>query len=240
MHIRASQCGEILFFNSLLGEDRSIVSEIAGTTRDVVRERINLRGEAGQVAFRLSDTAGLRVSSDLVEGLGIERSIQAARESDLVVVVIDGLNSNLEELKTQFEMVPCEGKQVVLVVSKADLLSQDARESAHAAVRASFGIDPLFVSSRSLEGVKEVAAKMADLASTLLRRGRGEVVLTQVEHVRAVESSLQILERASGAFDLVLFASDVRHAMNALGPLTGETLPDDVLGKIFSDFCIGK
>ncbi len=232
--------GKSSFFNSLLGEDRSIVSEIAGTTRDVVRERINLRGEAGQVAFRLSDTAGLRVSSDLVEGLGIERSIQAARESDLVVVVIDGLNSNLEELKTQFEMVPCEGKQVVLVVSKADLLSQDARESAHAGVRASFGIDPLFVSSRSLEGVKEVAAKMADLASTLLRRGRGEVVLTQVEHVRAVESSLQILERASGAFDLVLFASDVRHAMNALGPLTGETLPDDVLGKIFSDFCIGK
>jgi len=81
---------------------------------------------------------------------------------------------------------------------------------------------------------------MAELAEKRLGRAPGEVILTQIEHVRAVELALAALERARDAMDLVLFATDARHAMNDLGPLIGETVPDDVLGKIFSDFCIGK
>jgi tRNA modification GTPase len=96
------------------------------------------------------------------------------------------------------------------------------------------------ISSTKLTGVHEVATEMAKLAERYLARKAGEVVLTQFEHVQAVERALQCLSRAEDAFDLVLFATDVRHGMNELGPLIGETLPDDVLGKIFSDFCIGK
>jgi tRNA modification GTPase len=96
------------------------------------------------------------------------------------------------------------------------------------------------ISSTTLEGVREVSKLMAVSAERYLDRKPGEVVLTQFEHVQAVSRALDCLLHAEAAFDLVLFATDVRHGMGELGPLIGETLPDDVLGKIFSDFCIGK
>ncbi|MBU6155115.1 MAG: tRNA uridine-5-carboxymethylaminomethyl(34) synthesis GTPase MnmE [Bdellovibrionales bacterium] len=232
--------GKSSFFNALLGEDRSIVSDIAGTTRDVVREKINLRGKSGQVTLRLSDTAGLRESSDVIEGIGIERSLRAAEESDIVVVVIDGLEPHFERVKAYLDLVVLAGKAFVFVISKLDLLTNEARKELTDGVFHFFQQNAYFISSNSLEGVRDVADGLAACAGLQLIRKPGEVVLTQMEHVRAVESSLEILARAMVASDLVLFANDVRHAMNALGPLIGETLPDDVLGKIFSDFCIGK
>ncbi len=232
--------GKSSFFNALLGEDRSIVSDIAGTTRDIVREKINLRGKSGQVALRLSDTAGLRDSKDVVEGIGIERSIKAALESDLVVIVLDGVAPSLEQVDEYLRRMPKMDKDFVYVVSKRDKLEPSEVESIKDSMKAFFGVEPLFVSSISLVGIAEVAAKVAEFAEKRLFRSSGEVVLTQVEHVRAVEECLSILQKAESSVDLVLFATGIRHGMNALGPLIGETLPDDVLGKIFSDFCIGK
>jgi len=232
--------GKSSFFNSLLGEDRSIVSNISGTTRDVVRERLNLRGRAGQVTLKVSDTAGLRASSDEIEGIGIERSIKAASESDLIVVVIDGAKPELSLVRMYLEKVTPAERSVFYVVSKKDLLRDDERAQIASDVRSTFGAECEWISSQSLEGVHEVALKMAELAEKRLGRAPGEVILTQIEHVRAVELALAALERARDAMDLVLFATDARHAMNDLGPLIGETVPDDVLGKIFSDFCIGK
>ena len=232
--------GKSSFFNALLGEDRSIVSNIAGTTRDVVRERLNLRGQSGQVTLKISDTAGLRSSSDEIEGIGIERSIQAAGESDLIVVVIDGAKPELTTIRDYLARVRQAERSVVFVVSKKDLLRDEERAILTAEVKSVFGAECEWISSRSLEGIHEVALNLARLAEKRLGRAPGEVILTQIEHLRAVELALGALERAKGAMDLVLFATDVRHATNDLGPLIGETVPDDVLGKIFSDFCIGK
>lgn len=239
--------GKSSFFNALLGEDRSIVSDIAGTTRDVVREKLHLKGPAGQVSLKVADTAGLRRTTDQVEEIGIDRSLRSAREADLVVVVVDGQNPELGALAPYISAIDPTagsgsgaGKRRVWVCTKSDRLSGDERADLSRKVMENFGAKPLWVSSVTLEGVREAAESLAAEAGTLLSRRPGEVVLTRVEHVRAVEACLESLERAKESTDLVLFATDVRHGMNDLGPLIGETLADDVLGKIFSDFCIGK
>jgi tRNA modification GTPase len=241
--------GKSSFFNALLGEDRSIVSDIAGTTRDVIREKLNLRGKNGYVTFKLSDTAGLRklapAHQDQIEEIGMQRSIQAARDSDLVLVVIDGVSPNLAEIWQFLKQIDFTKKAVLGIVTKKDLLGEAAAQSfLNELMNGAEKIEAVsawtFVSSKTLDGIHQVAEHMADQADHFLSRKPGEVVLTQFEHVQAVGRSLECLDRALSSFDLVLFATDIRHAMNELGPLIGETIPDDVLGKIFSDFCIGK
>ena len=232
--------GKSSLFNSLLGEDRSIVSDIAGTTRDVIREKINLKGDHGYITLKLSDTAGLRKSSDQIEEIGIGRSLKAAAESDLIILVIDGEIPNLPEVERFLSQVDLNGKECLCVITKKDLLTYEKIQSLEKLVQTLPASSFHFSSAKNLDGITEVAKVLADLAEKKLKRRPGEVVLTQFEHVQAVKQALVCLNRAEDAFDLVLFATDVRHGMNELGPLIGETLPDDVLGKIFSDFCIGK
>ena len=232
--------GKSSFFNALLGEDRSIVSTIAGTTRDVVREKINLKGPQGYVTFKLSDTAGLRKGADQIEEIGIARTLKAAQDSDLILVVIDGQNPMIAEVAQFLRQVDLKGKQLLGIITKKDLLSQNERQAVLQSCTA-LPVDQFtLLSSPNLDGVHEIASQMAALAELKLARNPGEVILTQFEHVQAVNRSLECLNQARVAMDLVLFATDIRYGMNELGPLIGETLPDDVLGKIFSDFCIGK
>ena len=237
--------GKSSFFNALLGEDRSIVSDIAGTTRDVVRERINLRGEKGYVTFKLSDTAGLRGAhgeklSDKIEEIGIERTIQAAIQSDLVLVVIDGLIAEPAQIRKFLNSVG--SKKFLGVITKKDMATREDQETLTVTLKENFSeiADWTWVSSVTLEGISEIADKMSAIAGKLLERSPGEVVITQVEHVQAIERATRCLKEAKSSADLVLFATGIRHGMAELGALIGETLPDDVLGKIFSDFCIGK
>jgi tRNA modification GTPase len=232
--------GKSSFFNTLLGEDRSIVSDLAGTTRDVVREKLSLKGDQGYVTFKISDTAGLRKSSDQIEEIGIERSLKAASEADVVVIVVDGKAPSIDQVLKFLGQVDLGQKQTVGVITKDDLLGANERVEIEKIVKSLPAMEWCFVSSKTNAGIEAVAHKIATLGEKKLARNPGEVVLTQFEHVQAVNRSLDCLNRAKEAFDLVLFATDVRHGMSELGPLIGETLPDDVLGKIFSDFCIGK
>lgn len=237
--------GKSSFFNALLGEDRSIVSNIAGTTRDVVREKLNLRGANGYISFKISDTAGLRGldirhDSDKIEQIGIERTIQAAVKSDMVLLVIDGLAPEFEQLRVFLNTVG--PKQYLGIITKKDQVPEKVQTTIQNKLLSDFPElkDWTWISSVTLEGVAIAAGKMTEIAENLLERKPGEVVLTQVEHLQAIEKALDCLNEAKSSADLVLFATVVRHGMGELGALIGETLPDDVLGKIFSDFCIGK
>ena len=232
--------GKSSFFNALLGEDRSIVSAIAGTTRDVVREKLNLKGDQGYVSFRISDTAGLRKTADHIETVGIERSLKAARESDLILIAIDGVNPQVPEIEAFLSQIDLTEKIILGVLTKADLLGEPELALVRKRVAALPFSSCVLVSSVLGTGIEQLAREMAALGEKKLARNSGEVVLTQFEHVQAVSRSLDCLNRAKDALDLVLFAADVRHGMAELAPLIGDTLPDDVLGKIFSDFCIGK
>ena len=131
-------------------------------------------------------------------------------------------------------------KSVLGILTKLDLISEDEKSEVEKKIQA-LGVQHwVWTSSKTSEGIHLVAEQMVMLGSTHLARAPGEVLLTRIEHVEAVKSALLALAQANIAEDLALFAADIRHAMNELGPLIGETLPDDVLGKIFSDFCIGK
>ena len=233
--------GKSSFFNALLGEDRSIVSEIAGTTRDVIRERLNLKGEQGYVTFKLSDTAGLRVANtDKIEQIGIERTMQSALQSDLVLIVVDGFAPEIIHIKKFLASVG--NKEMIGVITKKDQVNIESQTMLTQELAAQFPEVKgwTWISSISLDGISRTAEQMTKVAGKLLERSPGEVVITQVEHLQAIERSLKSLKEAKSSEDLVLFATGIRHGMGELGALIGETLPDDVLGKIFSDFCIGK
>ena len=237
--------GKSSFFNALLGEDRSIVSDIAGTTRDVVREKLNLKGSKGYVTYKLSDTAGLRGlsvqhDSDKIEQIGIERSLQTAMKSDLVLIVVDGTNPQLDEVQRFLDSI--KGVKTLGIITKKDIVPTQSQTRIESMIGGSLPSVArwTWISSTTLEGVRDVAVQMADFAEDVLSRKPGEVVITQIEHQQAIERALVCLKEARNCPDLVLFATSVRHGMSELGSLIGETVPDDVLGKIFSDFCIGK
>lgn len=224
--------GKSSLLNALLGEQRAIVTEIPGTTRDIIEEGVRLGG----VSLRLVDTAGVRHTEDLVEREGVRRARAKAELADLILLVIDGGRpldgDDLLALET------CDGKRVLVVINKCDLGSPSLPDG--------FGRFPQFyVSARNgsgLDGLKEgivaqfLAAEKGDAAETCLladRRHREALVLAG----RSLEEAISAL--AAGVSP-ELVAVDIREALDALGRITGETTPDEVLEQIFSRFCIGK
>jgi tRNA modification GTPase len=235
--------GKSSFFNALLGEDRSIVSEVAGTTRDLVRERLTLQGPYGNVTLRLEDTAGLRASGDLVESMGIARSRKAASNADLLILVVDAssLDSrSLEDLTGEWRQLGSPSAKTLGILAKKDRVSAAELEGAVLRLQ-SLGLSHWHgVSSLSGEGVAEAGSAIAEACQSWVRREAGEVLLTRFDQLEAVRAAVAHLERALAAMELDLFASDLRQALLVLSSLIGDTLPDDILGRVFSQFCIGK
>lgn len=232
--------GKSSLFNALLGEDRSIVTAVPGTTRDILREQLELRTADKTVLFRIEDTAGIRSEAEEVEAIGIERSLKAAQSSDLIVWVIDGTSPELEKLKTiQHELEDFSGTQIA-VLTKVDLLSDSETDSRLQEIEQLFRLKALPLSSVQHLGLKNLAQRMVRVSSQKIQRHPGEVILTRLDHLRAVENALIAMERAKEATEIDLFASDLKQALHALEPLIGITVPDDLLQKIFSEFCIGK
>jgi tRNA modification GTPase len=238
--------GKSSFFNALLGEDRSIVSDLPGTTRDIIREKMTLKGPKGSVTLRIEDTAGLRHSQDFVEKKGIERSHAAAKSADLIVFLLDptapaSLKESLQEWEGLKTAAGCSVSSRTLgVLTKSDLVSDhEIDASIRAFARANI---PKWLRTSSVtgKGIAEAATEIAAACSGLVERRPGEVLLTRLDQVTAVSDAITHLNRAAGATEIDLFASDIRQALHSLGPLIGETLADDILGQIFSDFCIGK
>jgi tRNA modification GTPase len=235
--------GKSSFFNALLGEDRSIVSEVAGTTRDVVRENLTLRAGTASVTLRLEDTAGIReTAGDRIEREGIDRSVRAAAGADFVILICDAVATKTEWMETRavWAEIGKPREKAIVVLTKRDLATEDQFLLARAEL-AEFGA-PLvgIVSSTSGAGIPDAAKGIVHYCHRFTRRDPGEVLLTRTDHLRAVRETIAHLERALETGEEDLFAADLRQALISLGPVIGETLPDDILGRIFSEFCIGK
>ena len=228
--------GKSSFFNRLLGEDRSIVSEIPGTTRDVIRERITLEGARTSVTLRLEDTAGLRGARDPIERAGIERTRQAVLAADLVLFLVDP-RENAGEVRAQWEALtsadPKLGDRAIGLLTKSDLGPAESRRFSEIS-------EWVELSALTGQGMEDAIAAITRFCERWVFRGTGELLLTRQDHLTAVVAALDHLKRAAASLAHELFASDVRQALHALGPLIGETPADDILGRIFSDFCIGK
>ena len=231
--------GKSSFFNFLLGEDRSIVSDIPGTTRDIIREQITLREKGESVTLRLEDTAGLRKTSDPIEQMGVERALKAGCDSDLVLWVVDPI-SDFDAAREFWLSLAIPVEKTLGIISKLDLI--DSKRVAQMSLALSeLGISrSVALSAVSGAGSSPFVSELIHFAQKWTHRASGEIVLTRLDHAQAVLSAHADLRRALGAEDSSLFAADLRHALNALALLIGETLPDDILGRIFSEFCIGK
>jgi tRNA modification GTPase len=230
--------GKSSLFNSLLGHGRAIVTEIPGTTRDTIAEPIGIHG----VPISLTDTAGIREASDGIESMGIDRSRRAAADADLLIVVLDGS----EPLTTDDRAVLADvaDKLHILAVNKRDLQTFSlpetiSSESPTAATR----VASLAVSAVTEEGLDDLRAAIlkpfengnAAVDGLLITNARHHDLL--LRSVAAIESSEELV-RARASEELVLVG--LHNALRYLGEITGETTTDDILGKIFATFCIGK
>ncbi len=216
--------GKSSLLNRLAGEDVAIVSEIPGTTRDAVRQTINLAG----VPLHIIDTAGLRESSDPVERIGISRTWSAIEKADLVLLVIDATKGPAAEDLDILSRLPAR-LRCLRVFNKSDLARQPATRD---------GAD-ITLSAKTGEGMELLRRALAE---TIGWRGEAEgVFMARERHLQAMRKSLGGLERATGVISRQeLFAEELRSAHEALMSITGQRTADDVLGEIFSRFCIGK
>lgn len=222
--------GKSSLLNLLSGQDAAIVTEVAGTTRDILREQINIDG----LAVELVDTAGLRNDPDRIEAEGIRRAREAISKADAILWIKDATAESKETIK-DLEPSIADDMPVITVRNKIDLTDEPA--GAHGRTQASTSL-----SAKTGEGVDALRTQIRKLAGF---KDLGEGAFTaRRRHLRAIEAAKEHFETGQKALadDRAgeIFAEELRLAQQALGEITGEFTSDDLLGKIFSEFCIGK
>ncbi|TXF87686.1 tRNA uridine-5-carboxymethylaminomethyl(34) synthesis GTPase MnmE [Neolewinella aurantiaca] len=237
--------GKSTLLNALLNEERAIVSHIPGTTRDTIEETLNIGG----VTFRLVDTAGIREASDTIEAIGVERAIERVRTSQLLVYVFDVVETNPETLASDLDRLYREDLQLIVVANKMDLNPYTKYEQY-------FGDDYAGKWAVDKEDFIPMVAKdranLGYLQDRLLATATGgtagldqqQVVLSNARHYdalrRADEALVRVLDGLNVGISQDFVAMDIRQSLRELGEITGEITTDDLLGNIFSNFCIGK
>jgi tRNA modification GTPase len=219
--------GKSSLLNRLAGEDIAIVSEIAGTTRDAIRQSINLSG----ISIHLIDTAGLRESEDIVEKMGMERTLLAMQNADAVIVLTEKPAYPSNECEKIVNLIP---KHIpkLYVINKIDLYKQKPR------IETQEGQDYIFLSAKADTGIDLLREKILKMINW---QGDAGVFIARERHLMAIELALKHINNAALILNsLELLAEDLRFAQEALSKITGEFSSDDLLGEIFSRFCIGK
>ena len=235
--------GKSTLLNSLLNEERAIVSEIAGTTRDTIEETLNING----VLFRLIDTAGIRAhTSDVIESIGIDRSRKALTEADIVVYLFDLSHFEEQEVEDAKELLEQEGKQYIFVGNKADLTiatpEGDKNLDNFNRFSARFPQGSLFLSAKQ-DGAHILKEELFERTVQGALKTE-ETLITNARHFAALQEVMNSLEDINKGMDNNLpgdlIALDIRRCLYYLGEITGEITTEDKLDYIFSKFCIGK
>ena len=225
----APNVGKSTLLNCLLNEEKAIVSDIAGTTRDAIEDELNING----FKFRFIDTAGIRKTSNSIENLGIKKTIEKAEKSNIILFLIDAnieISSQLIELKKIKNKIK---NKVIIVINKIDLNSKIQKNIE----------DAIFISAKNNKGIKELKEKILTFVNTN-ELSNNATIVTNLRHYNELQLSLNeidaiidgIREGVSGDF----LAINIRQALFHLGNITGEVTTDDLLGNIFGKFCIGK
>ena len=234
-----TNAGKSTLFNALHGTERAIVTPVAGTTRDFLEEEIHLEG----VALRMIDTAGLRDgATDEVETIGIERSRELQEEADLVVWVVDQSRALSDEQREELRELRDDPVASVVIVNKTDLddgLTDVDRELVESFDRV---VDTSFADDENPERLEALTDELVDLGEQLTS-GEG-VLLSRARHLESVREAIDSLEQGRRAvrqgMEPEFIALDLREGLDALGEIVGHVSTDDILGRIFSEFCVGK
>jgi len=229
--------GKSTLLNALLNEEKAIVSDIAGTTRDAIEDEIIIDG----VAFRFIDTAGIRETKDVVESIGIKKAFEKAEKAQLIIFLIDSKKENKEQRKQEITAIKDRfpNKRLLVIANKVDLISTDEIATLQ------LEIDNLIpLSAKNKTGIEELKNELTALVN-IGALSNNETIVTNSRHFEALNNALQAINSVQQGIDLEistdLFSIDIRECLRHLGAITGDYDVDkDILGHIFSNFCIGK
>jgi tRNA modification GTPase len=227
--------GKSTLLNTLLNENRAIVSDIAGTTRDTIEEVLNIDG----ILFRLIDTAGIREHThDVIESIGMEKALAKMQQADVVIYLFDVNEISAQELQKTVNELQSKKVKYILVGNKSDI-------SSGATLPDKFNIIPgiIFISAKANQHTEVLKEKLVDL----VLQGKvttDDTIITNARHFHALQEVLQsLIDIRNGLNNQIpgdLVALDIRRCLHYLGEITGEITTEDQLDYIFSKFCIGK
>lgn len=228
--------GKSSLLNTLLGEERAIVTEIAGTTRDVLEEQINLNG----IVLNIIDTAGIRDTDDIVEKIGVDKARKYVKDADLILYVVDA-STNLDENDREI-MELLHGRRTIVLLNKSDLTPLTTAEDIRAHVDKDCPV--ISISAREQKGIDVFTEQIREMFFRGEVTFNDEVYITNIRHKTALQealSSLHLVEQSiADGMPEDFYSIDLMNAYEVLGTIIGEAVEDDLVNEIFSKFCVGK
>jgi tRNA modification GTPase len=235
--------GKSSLLNRLLNDDRAIVSEIAGTTRDTIEEEMHIRG----ISFRFIDTAGIRSTEDVIERIGIDKALKKMQEAQIVIYIFDMTSSGPEDVKDDLRMIRQKNpsEHIVVLGNKKDLLQGEELIKAETWLKAleypyAFSISTRNNWEKDTEHIRNTLFDIMQLGNI----DSGQTIVSNARHYQALkeaDSSLEtVYETLDANYSSDILALEIKRALDSLGMITGEISSDEILGNIFGKFCIGK
>ena len=229
--------GKSTLLNALLNEEKAIVSDIAGTTRDAIEDEINING----VIFRFIDTAGIRETEDVVENIGIKKAYEKAENAQLIIFLIDARTEKKAQRKQEIDLIKKRfpNKRLLVIANKIDLISNNDRNALESEID-----NLILLSAKNKAGIEDLKNELISLVN-IGALSNNETIVTNSRHFEALNNALLAIQSVKEGIDLEistdLFSIDIRECLRHLGTITGDYDVDkDILGHIFSNFCIGK
>ena len=229
--IGAPNVGKSTLLNALLNEDKAIVSDIPGTTRDSIEDVVNLHG----VLFRFIDTAGIRDTKDTIENLGIERTFSKVQDAEIILLMADATQNNIEDI-IQTVKTKIKNKKTLLVINKTDLLKKEL-------ILPETDCEHIEISAKNKKNINRLIDKLIETAG-INTINQDEVIISNTRHYQALNHALEAIERVQEGLETGIssdfLSMDIREVLHFLGEISGEITNDEILGNIFKNFCIGK
>lgn len=230
--------GKSSLMNEVLGSDRAIVTDIPGTTRDIIQDFANING----IYVNISDSAGIRETEDVIEKIGIGKSYQAAENADLIIYMLD-LQSDLNSEDKKF-LETFADKNILIILNKTDLVSNEMIRQRVEIIRRETELDPVTISLKTGQGIDGLYERFKEILQPSKIDTKNQAIVTNVRHKESLQTAYRSVNDAIKGFEnglpVDLITIDLKTAVHHLGLITGETASDDIIDRIFSNFCVGK
>lgn len=238
--IGETNAGKSTLLNQLLHDEKAIVSDIHGTTRDVIEDTLNIQG----LTFRLIDTAGIRDTADKIESIGIERTFRKLEQASIVLWIVDAMTEDAHILELADKILShIDRQKLIMVFNKIDIVGCGVAMDEKRVILQEKIPDRIYISAKYDDGISDLENKLVE-AANIPQIGEQDVIITNIRHYEALQNSLTSIRRVINGIDNGLsgdfLSQDIRECMHYLGEITGQISTDEILANIFSHFCIGK